>query len=193
MVLNTANNIVSEQGIEALTVRKIALEIGYTVGTIYIVFANMQELIMHINAGTLDELTGELRAVVTDAGTEQHISQIADSYLKFASRNFNRWRIVFDQGLPGQPDYPEWYEQKVAQMFAPIETLFRQLSPHNSPEQAALAAKTLWCGVHGVCVLALQGNLGRAGVGNHENAVRLLVDNFVRGWKLSKIDADESV
>jgi AcrR family transcriptional regulator len=38
--------IVIEKGLNALTVRKVAVEIGYTVGSIYMVFANMQDLIM---------------------------------------------------------------------------------------------------------------------------------------------------
>ena len=38
MVLIAAEGIVTEEGEEALTVRKIAQHIGYTVGSIYMVF-----------------------------------------------------------------------------------------------------------------------------------------------------------
>lgn len=183
MVLSTAERIVSEQGIQALTVRKIALEIGYTVGSIYMVFANMEDLILHINVGTLDELAVALTPCPQQIPVEQQITQMAAAYLDFASRHFNRWRIIFEQGVHKQADYPEWYQEKVELMFAPIEALFKDLNPQSSAEQRALAARTLWCGVHGVCILALQGNLGQVGPASGQNAVQLLVESFVTGWK----------
>jgi hypothetical protein len=41
----------------------------------------------------------------------------------------------------------------------------------------------LWSGVHGICVLYLNGSLGRVGVENAESAVKLLVDTVIRGWR----------
>jgi len=183
MVLSAAETIVVEDGIEALTVRKIALEIGYTVGSIYMVFANMQDLITHIKGRTLEQLAAQLEAVAANDGIEQQIQALADAYLGFATRNFNRWRMIFEAGLPDCEKLPDWYLQKIELIFAPIEALFKQLTPENGAEQARLAARALWCGVHGVCILSLNGNLGRTGVENAEATVRLLVDNFIRGWK----------
>lgn len=183
MVLNAAETIIIEDGIEALTVRKIALEIGYTVGSIYMVFANMQDLVMHVKGRTLEQLAEQMRGNSDSGGLEQQIHALADSYLKFAIGNFNRWRIIFEPGLQDEAGLPDWYRQNIELMFAPIEALIQQLRPENGEEQARLAARTLWCGVHGVCVLSLNGNLGRAGVENAGAAVRLLVENFIRGWK----------
>ena len=183
MVLNAAENIIVEDGIQALTVRKIALEIGYTVGSIFIVFANMQDLLMHIKGRTLDQLAAQLQAISDADGIEQQIGVLAGNYLKFVTGNFNRWRIIFEPCAQDDEAIPGWYREKTEQMFAPIEALFRQLKPESNAEEVRLAARTLWCGVHGVCVLSLNGNLGRAGLENTEAAVHLLVDNFIQGWK----------
>ncbi len=183
MVLNAAEAIIIEDGAEALTVRKVALDIGYTVGSIYMVFANMQDVLMHIKGRTLDELALQLEANAVGESVEQQIRALADGYLKFASEHFNRWRLIFEPVFQDQQSLPDWYQQKIELIFAPIEALFKQLSPENSQQQVRLAARTLWCGVHGVCELALNGNLGRTGVENSETAVRLLVDNFIKGWK----------
>lgn len=183
MVLNAAESIIIDEGVEALTVRKIAMEIGYTVGSIYMVFANMQDLMMHIKGRTLDQLAAQLQQIPGTRGIEGQISGLAEAYLAFAAQNYNRWRMVFEPGLRVGDVLPEWYREKIERMFAPIEALFRQLTPDGGAEQAGLAARALWCGVHGVCVLSLNGNLGRAGVENAETAVRLLVENFIQGWK----------
>ncbi|WP_347986812.1 TetR/AcrR family transcriptional regulator [Methylomonas sp. AM2-LC] len=183
MILDTARNIVNEQGIHALTVRKIALDVGYTVGSVYMVFANMQELVMHIKASTLEEITAQLHNVSAELSMEQKILVMAENYHQFATENFNRWSIIFNTDSPVKDEIPSWYREKVESLFVPVEAVFKQLNPNSSFEQQAQAARTLLCGVHGVCLLALNGNLGQAGIASSAIAVRLLVESFVQGWK----------
>lgn len=182
LVLNAAERIIVDEGIEALTVRKIALEVGYTVGSIYMVFANMQELIRHVSLRSLEQLTIQLEAMPDVGSIEQRIVALSMAYLNFARTEFNRWRIIFCRELPDEPP-PEWYCQKVQTVFAPIENLFRELSPERQEEQVRLAARTLWSGVHGVCMLSLHGGISPAGSDNTQHSVQLLVEKFIEGWK----------
>jgi len=182
MVLQAAEIIVSEEGVEALTVRKIAQEVGYTVGSIYMVFANMQDLHWHIKGRSLDQLASQLQAASQGDNVAHMISTLAHSYLNFATENFNRWCILFETNSLNTTTSPDWYQQKIELMFAPIEALFRRLSTDMNEEQAKLAARTLWCGIHGVCVLSLPGNLSGAGIKNTELSVHMLVENFIQGW-----------
>jgi AcrR family transcriptional regulator len=194
MILSSAQQIVSEQGLETLTVRKIAQDIGYTVGSIYMVFTNMQELVLHIKAQTLDKLAEHLaKNVLPDASPEQGIYLMAENYLQFAKDNFNCWRLVFESDAGYKSHLPVWYLSKIEQMFIPVEVLLQALSPGLSTEQYTLAARTLWGGVHGVCVLSLHGNLGRAGVENSTHTVRLLTESFLLGWKQSCVDLQQSM
>lgn len=181
MVLSAAENIVVQEGFSALTVRKVALDIGYTVGSIYMVFDNMDDLIMHVKGRTLDELADELQEPSNFAGVEQHIQALADIYLQFAQQHFNRWRMIFEMINDVSP--PEWYLQKVREMFAIVEGLFQQLRPEMDEQRTRQVARALWSGVHGVCVLSLNGSLGRVGAEDAPATVKLLVDSFIRGWQ----------
>ena len=183
MVLQAAETIVIEEGFPALKVRKIAMEIGYTVGSIYMVFDNMADLIMHVKERTLDDLSVQLDKTVDRYDSpEQCITELAMAYLSFASQNYHRWSMIFEQCLNEEAKIPDWYQQKVNQMFVRIDELFMQLSPDKSAEQTHLAARALWSGVHGVCMLSLTGKLDLVGVSNIENIVVLLVENFMNGW-----------
>lgn len=182
MVLNAAEAIVIEKGVNALTVRKIAVQIGYTVGSIYMVFANMQDLIMHIKLRTLEQLTEQLTVDAAET-PEQQIQALASHYLLFAQQHFNRWQIMFDSNLDNTIELPQSYQAKIEQLFLPLENLFQQLKPQASAEQVNLIARALWSGVHGICVLYLNGSLGRVGVENAESAVKLLVDTVIGGWQ----------
>ncbi|MDD2760688.1 MAG: WHG domain-containing protein [Methylomonas sp.] len=183
MVLSAAENIVNEEGFSALTVRKVALEIGYTVGSIYMVFTNMDDLIMHVKGRALDELADELQETGDFDSLEAHIQALAERYLSFAHCNFNRWRMIFE-AINDVP-VPDWYQRKVQELFAIVETLFQRLRPELAEDEANRAAHALWSGVHGVCVLSLNGSLGRSGADNARATVGSLVQNFIRGWKAS--------
>lgn len=181
MVLSAAENIVINHGIEALTVRKIAVQIGYTVGSIYMVFDNMADLIMHVNARTLDHIALQLRSA-HDTPEASRIEAFAIAYFNYAQQNFNRWSLVFDYRLPEDTKIPEWYQAKVDAIFSLVEAQFADFARDCSEDQKNQAARTLWAGVHGVCVLSLKSALDRVGVTNVEASVVLLVRNFLRGW-----------
>ncbi len=181
MVLKAAEAIVIAEGFNALTVRKVAMEIGYTVGSIYMVFANMNDLVMHVKGRTLDELADELRQTGKKGTVESQIQMLAETYLQFAHHHYNRWRMIFD-ALNDEP-VPAWYQQKIDEVLAIVEVFCQELLPGQSQEQVHLASRALWSGVHGVCVLSLNGSLGRAGVNNAQTTVNMLVENFILGWK----------
>jgi len=185
MVLTAAETIVVEEGFAKLKVRSIAMEIGYTVGSIYMVFDNMADLIMHIKGRTLDDIAEQLMAVDNSGNAEQTISLLANAYLNFARQNFNRWRMIFEHQLAANEQVPDWYQQKVNAIFSLVEQQFKQLSSSHTEEQSKQAARALWSGVHGICTLSLTGKLDLLGVDNIENTVALLVDNFIVGWKQS--------
>jgi len=181
LVLDAAETIVIEEGFSALKVRKIAVEIGYTAGSIYMVFANMADLIMHINARTLDAIAAQLEQV-QGCGAELSIETMAMTYLSYASQNFNRWRKIFEYRLSADAETPDWYQEKVNNMFAPVEARFAELAPEFSEDHRKRAAHTLWCGVHGICVLSLTGKQDKAWIKEVEEMIVLLVRNFMRGW-----------
>lgn len=183
MVLDAAETIIINEGYPALTVRKIAMEIGYTVASIYMVFTNMADLALHIRANTIDELTGQLQQV-PDGAPERQLVELARTYLKFASKNFNRWTMIFAQDA----EYPEWYRHKINLLFSFPETQFARLAPDCSTQQSKLAARALWSGIHGICSLSLTREPDAKDI---EDAVVLLVENFVNGWAGSLFSENE--
>ena len=104
------------------------------------------------------------------------------TYLSYASQNFNRWRTIFEYPLPADAEFPGWYQEKVDNVFAPVEARFLELAPELSEEQRTRAARALWCGVHGICVLSVTGKQDKAEIKDIEEMIVLLVRNFLRGW-----------
>lgn len=176
MAMNAAKDIVRTEGFRGLTARKIAAAIGYTVGSLYLVFKNLDDLIVQVNEDTMAELHEAVRAAVQPAGdAEKAVYACANAYLDFGHENPHLWRMVFEHKLPIDQPLRESFKQKVAEAF---ELCAKALKPligsdeHNSPMTAAHA---LWAGIHGICMLSVTGKLESASV---EDA-RLLTDNLI--------------
>ncbi len=181
MVLNAAESIIEEGGFSELTMRKIAMDIGYTVGSIYMVFDNMSDLILHINARTLDAIAAEMeRAAGIESGC--CAEELARIYLRYAAKNFNRWSLIFEYRLPKSLTLPAWYQEKIEHVFKVFEAQLAALAPECSVDGSKQAARVLWGGVHGIAMLSLSGKLRLVGVDDVEAGVVMLVRNFISGW-----------
>jgi AcrR family transcriptional regulator len=183
MVLQAAETLVEEEGSKALTMRNVAFEIGYTVGSIYMVFENMNDLVLHVNARTLDALIDQFDRLPSN-GPAEAIEAIAGGYLDFASRRFNCWNLIFEHRQPEGVDFPDWYREKIDRAFSRFEAEFRRLAEGRSETQVKQAARALWGGIHGICMLSLTGKFAAAGgADDREASVKLLVRHFLESWR----------
>lgn len=180
MAVNAAEKIIEESGIEALTVRRVSKEIGYSVGTIYNLFENLDELSLHVKARTLDALHAFIRDVPKGADTEADMLALNDAYFRFLAANPNTWGSILDRvDADGKP-LPDWYLAKVALPFSVIEQTLAPLFDGDH-EAAEYAAHTLWCGVHGIAVLGFENSLEAMGGRDAREMADYLIRNFLRG------------
>ena len=183
MALSAAERIVAERGYEGLSARKVATEIGYTVGTLYLVFENIDDLILHINARTLDRLhsrMAELEASKLEPG--DYLERLGEVYIRFADEDPHRWAMIFEHRLADGREVPAWYHEKVMRMFALVESGLEPLAGKRPREEITQAARALWGGVHGICILALTDTLGITGVDSVQQLTRSLISNYLKGF-----------
>ena len=183
MVLSAAEQIVVEQGYQGLSARKVAAAIGYTVGTLYLVFENLDDLILHINARTLDRLHARMTEIQANAGdATDYLLQLGEVYIAFADADPHRWAMVFEHRFSGDQVVPAWYQEKIARMFAMVEEGLEPLANDRTGQEITQAARALWGGVHGICILALTDNLGVVGVESMQDMTQSLISNYLKGF-----------
>ena len=181
MALSAAARILARQGPQGLTTRAVAAKIGYTVGSLYLVFRNLDDLVLQLDARTLDDLYAAMRTALRhDAGAVTGILALADTYIQFAFEHRARWRLIFEQPMP--PHAPPWFQERVTRMFALGEEKLRVLAPHRPAEEIRQAARALWGGVHGVCALGLTDRLDETGPAPVQALARSLVRHYLAGF-----------
>ena len=182
MALAAAVGIVQAEGLAGLSARKIARKIGYTVGTLYLVFKNLDELILTINAQTLDALANNMQDVSQKCRQPRTcIIALGRAYVEYATENPQLWNMVFEHRLPKGEQVPPWFAVKVNKLFQLVESQLTPLLENHSEKKIDLASKAIWCGVHGICSLAVTGKLEIVNAESINMLTDSLINNYLAG------------
>ena len=180
-ILNAATELITASGLSGLSAREVARRIGYSPGTIYNVFVNLDDLILTIEARMLSELDASLRALPATSDPKDHLLQLAEAYLKFTHNNPRLWNLLFEHHLPAGVDVPPAYREKLEGLLARIEDALRPLA--NTPEESEIKrrARVLWAGVHGITSLSTADKLSSITAEAAWPLVKDLVETYLEG------------
>jgi len=184
--LNAAQNIVETDGFRALTARNVADAIGYSPGTLYNVFENLDDLILHLNGRTLDALHDRLATEPATGHPDADLRRLLDAYLEFLERHTNLWSVLFDFSLPDGRRPPEWYARKIETVLNLLEHALQPLFAADDRQGLGDASRTLWAGLHGICSLSGSGKLQVVTAQSVRAMAMGLVDNYVAGLRAKR-------
>lgn len=182
MALSAAELLVVKEGIAAFSMRKVAKAIGYTVGNLYLLFANQDDLIAAINERTADAIHASLQdAVEPHTEPRERLRAMGSAYIDFAQRHPHRFRLMFEHQLPAEMLPRASTDVRLKRLFDLVERHLAPLLPGIKPDALRGAAAALWSAVHGVCMLAVSGKFKWAGLGDLRELSDGVVDIFLNG------------
>ena len=184
MILDAAEQLIVEQGIQKTSARKIASKIDYSVGTIYNVYKNIDDVFLNLNGRTLDYLLKDLSESF-DSMDSAPIKKIAYSYLEFSQNHSNLWELLFEYRFADDISVPRWYNEKIEKIYSLVGEAINGSLQIDDEQKLKECITVLWSGIHGVCVLSAKGKLNRIGMSNARNLLDSFVDNYLNGIKLS--------
>ena len=182
IALQAAEELVAAHGLAALSTRKVATRIGYTVGSLYMVFRNLDDLIAQMNERTLTALHERLlEAIAAGPPPVMTLQALAHAYLRFALAEPHRWLAVYQHRMPPDQPLSESFTARIAGMFELVQQPLALLRPNLAPEEIALAAQALWSSIHGVCILGFDHKLEIAGSHSIQEVTSFLLDHYLTG------------
>ena len=153
IALLAARGIAEEFGLNGLTMRRIAGRIGYSHGTLYNVFDDLDDLIMQLNGRTLDYLYEVLATATGDDDSEAGMLALAHGYIAFTRAHPKLWALLFEYHLPGDKPLPDWHHRKIARLLSLTdECLVPFFGPGHEAERIH-TSRVLWSCLHGLCSL----------------------------------------
>jgi len=184
MAIEAAEALVAEGGIEQLSTRKVAARIGYTAGTLYLVFKDINHLVLEVNGRTLDALRATLDAAGKPLKDDRKaVAAICRAYLAFSKAHPALWSLLFERHWGLGFERPDWYQAKKADCFRPLAQRLQGLGIARDVQHLEGLTRILWSSIHGTCVLNEDDKLTQAGAWESERQIDLQVELFLRAAK----------
>src|SRR6185369_17781142 len=154
--------ILSKEGIEGLSLRKVAQRAGVSHNAPYSHFTDKQSLIAAISTEEFKQLYSELDAAASLYADDpkRQLQEAAWAYAQFALNNADTFKIMFSGVLEKEKEYPAFIEisrrtfQRVVEIVKACQTA--KVLGAGSAEMIAVA---VWGQVHGIVSLMLEGQI----------------------------------
>lgn len=162
-LIEAAERAIAAKGLAGLKARELAQEIGCSLGAIYNLVADMDELVLRVGSRTLARLDATLSAASPpvssrDEATEALVA-VALAYSAFARDNLQLWRVLFEHRMVEGSTVPDWAVTEQMTMFRHILGPLNTLVPDRSGDDRNLLGRTLFSAVHGVVAIGLEEKL----------------------------------
>jgi AcrR family transcriptional regulator len=177
-ILSTAWQIVKEEGWQALSIRKIADAIEYSVPVVYDHFENKEAILLEFGKQGFELLVKKLQqAKKKSEDPAEQLASIADAYWNFAFRNKEYYQLMFGLGIascetqkciPGTSVFRDL-------VMDPIEKILDQNKKNDV--NACLKYHTFWSVIHGLISIKMMTNTD---VSDELN--KMVLDDAVAGF-----------
>lgn len=158
-IITQSWKIITDEGWQALSIRKIADAIEYSVPVIYKHFENKEAIIEYFSKEGFNILSTKIKLIVKDdLDPSQILRTIAYTYWQFASEYVQHYRIMFGLGIPACETINSSVEMQETSnyMFHAIEEVLAE--SQNESADKFLKLKTFWSTLHGFVAIALLSN-----------------------------------
>jgi len=154
--------ILSKEGIEGLSLRKVAQRAGVSHNAPYSHFPDKQSLIAAISTEGFKQLYEELDTAVSTYANDpkRQLQEGAWAYVQFAMSNTDTFKIMFSGVLDKEKEYPAFVEisQKTFHRVVDIVRACQDagILSATPPEMMAVS---VWGQIHGIISLNLEGQI----------------------------------
>ncbi len=183
-VVDAAERLLDVKGVDALSARRLASELGASRQVVYTHFGGMNDLLdaVHLRAG--EQLTETARTVGEEHGSDARVVAAAHAYLEYARRRPAAFALLFDRPVPGYVPSEETTRALRRAFRVHIVGLVEEWSHANAiPLDEVLAAeraRLFWSAIHGLITLE---RAGHAEIAETNILAGSLIATLLAGWR----------
>ena len=162
--------ILAKEGVDGLSLRKVAQKAGVSHSAPYSHFPDKQSLIAAISTEGFNQLYAELDAAISSHANDpkRQLLEGMRAYIRFGMENADTFKIMFSGVLEKEKEYPSFVEIS-GETFQLVVGVVRACQDSGvlgatPPEMLAVA---VWGQVHGIVSLALEGQIPHTVLDSH--------------------------
>jgi AcrR family transcriptional regulator len=164
-LLDEALATIRAEGVDGLTLREIGARLGVSRTALYRHFADKRALLTAVATEGFRMLRQQLVAAWEGGGRGPAASQaMGVAYVRFAVANPSHYRVMFSRFIDAEPQDPELAAEAGAAFQALVDAVAAlQRDGIVRGDDTVLVARFIWAVVHGVAMLAIDGQLPEPG------------------------------
>lgn len=182
-ILDAAREIAAQEGWHAVTTRKVADKIEYSLPTLYEYFENKAALLAELNREGYRQLLAALQtARAKSADVREDAREIALAYCNFAWQHRELYEVM--HGLSGVYLEEATYHNEAQALLAEAHVMLSEWAKAEKVKLANIddAVHVLWATLHGIASLALAKQVP-GGKKRAATLARQAVDDLLSAWK----------
>lgn len=184
-ILDATRVLIAAHDYKAVTIRKIAAQIGYSPGTIYLYFKDKADILVSLCEEGFALLSAELEKIEAEDALVR-LRRGARVYLQFAHAQPHYYRIMYvleEEALVNRSRDDLEMARATFRFLRRCVAQAMQQGQFRSSEQDAMVARMLWAHIHGAASLALSGRLGLLSEETRTAFFELVIDTTLRGLR----------
>jgi AcrR family transcriptional regulator len=178
-----ARRLVASEGAAALTARRIAGELDCSVGSLYNLFVDLDDVVLHVAAAVIADLERALFAEALPDDSVAALVELALRYVRFARVEGRPWALIFEHEPGHDRPTPAWHLAAIDRLLGGVRAVAASAFGEGvEPADLARRVEVLWAAVHGVAALSQKDKLGFVTARDAEDLARACVHALVAGF-----------
>lgn len=183
LILDASRSIVERNGIAGLSAREIARMIGYSPGTLYNIFENLDDVLLTLQVQLLGRTVDHLKQVPLDEDGEKNTDALTHAYIDFALANRRMWNLLFAHSVPSPSTVPAPFHEHLNSIVETMRKALAPITPKASLQELDTTARALFAGVHGIASIAASEKGVQLTPATAQTYAQELTSNFVTGLR----------
>lgn len=155
VLLKVADCLIDEDEAGDFSLREVARRAGVSAPAAYRHFRDKEALLAALAKKGFDDFAVALKGARAGAGDE--LAVIGQTYVRFAVARPGRFRLMYGRAISDRSKYPDLESARLASVDALREAI--AVNPQTAASNPAVTSLKLWCLVHGLSQLILDGML----------------------------------
>ena len=183
LILSAAKKLFIEKGVDCTTVRNIADEIDYSVGTIYVYYKDKNEILYEINSLGFQQLREQMLSSLAIKHPMEKLKSILLTYIDFAMNNKELYDLMFIMNAPmlylEGSEHKEWCQGKGA--YGVLMDVMKEcvdFGCFNKDQSIDSLSLSFWGLAHGMVSLCIRKRL--TAIDYPEDVIVDVINNFFK-------------
>jgi len=185
-VLDAARKLCFAEGVDGVSARKIAREVGCSATAIYLYYRNIDHVLHHLRMEGHALLAEYFRRVDRALPAIDRLRETGSAYYRFGIEHPKYYELMFLSRFKDAPPR-EFIQQEVFTLLLVRDVVKDAMDAGSirTDVDPMTLANALWSQVHGVTSLAISGLLILTAPGREHDLVEVVLDGIVNAWRAS--------